>query len=640
MTSPEQQDQAPLQAATRPIVGIFYPMLGAFVAAVVVAALGGAGLSGWIAGTGWAWPPVRDLPEVVVGWVSRPTDPAAAWPRDPRPGPAVVTYALIVVLAVGEAALWAWFSAWRARVRRRRNEQRSGLADRATVLARLGAAAVLATAVRLRPSLANTRHIGPDQAGARFAQWPGTDDVLYGTHEDSKIVEAPSRMGKTNRQAVFDVLLAPGAVVATSTRFDLVELTIMERAKRGKVWVFDPENRTPWPYKLRWNPIRGCEDYDVALRRAVAICAARPLEDTKNGGYFSGQSEGVLAAMLHAAALSGSGVDVLRQWTNTKSYRPAQILDTDDRAAPAVGEELRNILDSLRSTSDTSGAGGIYSTLSLLLRPLASPETLRALTVAADDEVFDVDEFIRSGRDTLYMISRGRKNSAAPMVNALMVEVLHRADILSQHPTDEQLTEDAHGDLRLDPPLRVVMDEASNITPVEDLGTRLADSGGRGVQLYVYIQSPSQLRQRWGPEGAVEIWDNASIKLVLGGLSNAKDLRDISELLGDRHVDQASVSTGRQSHDQVTVSTRTERALAVDAIRELRDGEALLLYRNMRAAKVRMPGTWEVPHIDRLVTASRRDARRIIAGSTGRGTDGTPRATGGAFRLPTGSTGD
>jgi type IV secretory pathway TraG/TraD family ATPase VirD4 len=236
---------------------------------------------------------------------------------------------------------------------------------------------------------------------------------------------------------------------------------------------------------------------------------------------------------------------------------------------------------------------------------------MQALTPGPDDAVFDVDEFIRSGKDTLYMISRGKKNSAAPMVNALMVEVLHRADILSQHPTDTDLAHHAHGDLRLDPPMRVVMDEASNITPLEDLAARLADSGGRGIQLYVYIQSHSQLRQRWGVEGAVEIWDNAAIKLILGGLSNAKDLRDISELLGDRHLDQASVSTGA-SHN-VTVSTRTERALAVDAIRELGDGEALLLYRNMRAAKVHLPGTWEVPDIDKQVTISRREARQLIA---------------------------
>lgn len=611
MTSRDQTDRVP--ASPRPIFGIFYPLLAAAALSVVLAALLGAAMSGWLVGHGWAWPPPRHLPAALSGWATHWSAPAEGWPADPRPGPALLTYLLILAILASETFLWVKILAWRRRVLRQRAEARSGLADRRTIQERLGAEAVTKDAHRLRPSLANFLDISADDAGALFARWPGTGEGIYGTHEDSKLVVAPVRMGKTGRQAVSDVLRAPGALVATSTRFDLIELTIMERAKRGLVWVFDPENRVPWPEKLRWDPIQGCEDFDVALRRAVAICSARPLEDTRNGGYFSGKSEGVLAAMLHAAALSGSDLSTLWLWTTSQSYRPAQILETDDRAAPAIADGLRNLLDSLKSTSDTSGAGGIYSTLELLLRPLTSPTIMRALTPQTGDTQFDIDAFIRSGRDTLYMVSRGRKNSAAPMVNALMVEVLHRADILSQRPTAKQLSAPAYGDLRLDPPLRVVMDEAANITPVDDLSARLADSGGRGIQLYVYVQNFSQLRQRWGFEEATEIWDCASIKLVLGGLSNSKDLMGLSELLPERIIDQASVSTGSAARDQVTVSPWRQRALTIDEIRELGDGEGLLFYRNLRAAKVDLPGWWETPELAGLVTQGRNEARQLLA---------------------------
>jgi type IV secretory pathway TraG/TraD family ATPase VirD4 len=193
----------------------------------------------------------------------------------------------------------------------------------------------------------------------------------------------------------------------------------------------------------------------------------------------------------------------------------------------------------------------------------------------------------------------------------VMAEILHRADVLSQYPTTEQLSAPAYGDLRLDPPLRVVMDEAANITPLDDLAPRLADSGGRGEQIYVYVQSFSQLRQRWGQEQATEIWDCASIKLVLGGISNAKDLQEISNLLRERTIDQASVSTG-PAHEQVTISQRMQRALTVDEIRELQDGEALLLYRNMRAARVELPGWWETGDLVDRVNRSRRLTRQLI----------------------------
>lgn len=609
----ERDQERHVPSSPRPVFGVFYPLLGALLVTFLLAVLTGGALSGWFAGHGWAWPPPRLIPATVAGWASHLSDPAAGWPTDPRPGHPFLTYSLVLVVLAAEFVLWTRVFAWRYRIYRRRAEQRSGLADRHAIQERLGAKAVTKDAARLRPSLAKFLDISADDAGALFARWPATGEGIYGTHEDSKLVVAPVRMGKTGRQAVSDVLRAPGALVATSTRFDLIELTVMERAKRGSVWVFDPEDRVPWPEKLRWNPIRGCEDFDVALRRAVAICSARPLEDTKNGGYFSGKSEGVLAAMLHAAALSGSDLGTLWLWTTSQSYRPAQILETDERAAPAIADGLRNLLDSLKSTSDTSGAGGIYSTLELLLRPLTSPTIMRSLTPQPGDKHFDIDAFIRSGRDTLYMVSRGRKNSAAPMVNALMVEVLHRADILSQRPTAEQLSAPAYGDLRLDPPLRIVMDEAANITPVDDLSARLADSGGRGVQIYVYVQNFSQLRQRWGVEEAIEIWDCASIKLVLGGLSNSKDLMALSDLLPERIIDQASVSTGSAARDQVTVSPWRQRALTVDAIRELRDGEGLLFYRNLRAAKVDLPGWWETPDLSDLVTHSRNEARKLLA---------------------------
>lgn len=596
----------------RPSISTFYPMVAAVLIGLVLAALLGAALSGLISGSGWAWPPPAQLPFVLGRWLTSPDDPAAAWRTDPRPGHAILSYLLVGLIVAGEGALWWQISVWRKRIRGRRGDHRTGLAAKATVLARLGAAAVARSARRLRPSLAGLRTITPDDAGAFFARWPGTGESLYGTHEDSKLVVAPSRMGKTQRQAVSDVLRAPGALLATSTRFDVVELTIMDRSKRGRVWVFDPENRVPWPHKLRWSPIPGSENFDFALRQAIAICSAMPLEDTKNGGYFSGKSEGVLAAMLHAAALSGAGLESIWYWTTSQSYQPAQILDTHADAAPAIGSGLRNLLDSLKSTSDTSGAGGIFSTLELILRPLNSPTVMQSLTPKPGDKPFDIDEFILSGTDTLYMISRGRKNSAAPMITSLMAEILHRTDILSQKPGMEQFTEQPQGDLRLDPPFRVVMDEASGITPLEDLAARLADSGGRNVQLYVYVQSLSQLRQRWGPEQATEIWDNAAIKLVLGGLSNAKDLQSISDLLRERAIDQASVSTGT-ARDQVTISPRMQRALTVDGIRELGEGEALLFYRNMRAARVELPGWWESPDIRDRVIASRGETRRIVA---------------------------
>lgn len=66
----------------------------------------------------------------------------------------------------------------------------------------------------------------------------------------------------------------------------------------------------------------------------------------------------------------------------------------------------------------------------------------------------------------------------------------------------------------------------------------MAEGGGTGITTMPVLQSLSQARARWGDHNAGAIWDASIVKIVLGGASVAKDLQDISALLGehDGHV--------------------------------------------------------------------------------------------------------
>ena len=70
------------------------------------------------------------------------------------------------------------------------------------------------------------------------------------------------------------VVDAPGAVVATSTKADLVHLTAFARATTGRVHVFDPDRLLAWPTPCRWNIVAGCQDVREAMTRARAMVAA------------------------------------------------------------------------------------------------------------------------------------------------------------------------------------------------------------------------------------------------------------------------------------------------------------------------------------------------------------------------------
>ena len=86
---------------------------------------------------------------------------------------------------------------------------------------------------------------------------------------------------------------------------------------------------------------------------------------------------------------------------------------------------------------------------------------------------------------------------------------------------------------RLDPPLSLVLDEAANY-PLPSLPALMSDGGGTGICTVVVLQSLAQARAVWGEHAASAIWDAAIVKVILGGGSNARDLEDLSRLLGQR----------------------------------------------------------------------------------------------------------
>ena len=65
-----------------------------------------------------------------------------------------------------------------------------------------------------------------------------------------------------------------------------------------------------------------------------------------------------------------------------------------------------------------------------------------------------------------------------------------------------------------------------------DLPVLLADTGGKGVAITAVCHSTSQLADRWGEHGAKTIWACCGTKVILGGISDAATLEDISQLCG------------------------------------------------------------------------------------------------------------
>ena len=503
---PNTRGSTPTTETAQPLLGRGDLTILGFAGAVVIAGgvvlIGGA-LSGMLFGSGWAFPPPGGWLPTLVGLATRQGNPAAAYPPElawllPGPGPywaTVTTLASLVVLAAVFTSVYVVCRRGPAGVATRRQVHHAGAAD---------------------------------DAGAPFATYLGAPVRARG--EDSALTIAPARAGKTTRLAAGRIVDAPGAVVATSTKADLVRLTAYARNGHPRVHVFDPDRLLGWPTTCRWDATAGCGDVREAMTRARAMVAARPLGDGRNASFFEGASQTVLAALLHAAALDGrSMADVLAWARDFTDDTPYDILRTHPAASHGWVDDLRTFCRAGAPETVSSTA----MSLGLVLGALTDPAVLDLLCPEPGTGL-DVEKFVRDGTDTLYLVSEGGAGvPTAPLVTAFAAAVVTAARRRSQtSPTG-----------RLDPPLTLVLDEAANVAPLPDLPTLMADGGGRGITTWAFVQSFAQLRARWGRDGADTIWGATSIKLILGGCTEADDLERLSKIIGDRRVPRRSTTT-------------------------------------------------------------------------------------------------
>jgi len=402
---------------------------------------------------------------------------------------------------------------------------------------------------------------------------------IFARSEDTAACLAIPRMGKTNRVAVWRVRDAPAACVATSTKPDLVRLTAEMRSKVGKVHVFDPEGVMNWPTPSRWDIVAGCEEDREAQERARAIVAARPLGgDSKNSGFFSEAAETVLRCLLHAAALKQKTMRDVLAWTQDfGDDEPYNILRDDPRA-------IRGWVDDLRRFCRGEARETVSSTdmsLSLVLKAFAI-ESILASVCPPRGEGLNTAEFW-STTDTLYLLSEsGEASLAAPVITALVASI--------EKAGRRAATRSRTG--RLDPVMTLVLDEVANVAPIPTLPSLMSDGGGRGMPTWIFAQAPSQLRTRWGKDGADTILNSSSVLLLLGGLKDTAYLEEISRLSGDRDIERMSTTQSSQQASQST-STTQERVLTISQLRQLPEGQGVLLYREMQPAVVRLPAWWE-----------------------------------------------
>jgi hypothetical protein len=561
------------------------PLLIAMVA-LVTAALSLVALAFWLAGqlssvlvgNGWPSSSPADLGSISAGWLDNLADPAAAWPGAAGVGPAWLVYLLfaaflgpIAFAVILTVRLWL---NWRRHREFRRF--RLGFASGLEISKTLSAATVVRKASSVRPAMKRRRGVRPRDVGFYLGRDIRSRQKMYASVEDVFIVLAPPRQGKDVHFCTPYTIDAPGACIVTSTRVDAFTNTYASRAKTGNVYVFDPSGMTNWPERLRWSPILGCDKPRTAASRASALVTAAGFQMAGELVYWVGAAITILRCYLHAAALGGKTMqDVLRWTIQPTNPEPIVLL----RGNEELGKAAKGWAGALEAcvAAEPRARGAMWGVLVQALTCFADPAVVEACSPEAG-EVFDMRAFL-SGRNTLYVLGKEEKHaSVAPLVTAMMESIFEETRKIASTMANS----------RLEPPLTVELNEVAHIAPMPNLPAYMGDSGGFSIALHIYLQSMSQARAKWGEHEAMIMWDNAAVRVIMGGAGSIDDLEDISRLMGE---------TRHTKHDE------NRRVLSAEEIRTLPFGQAVVVARATRPVEVRLTPWWK-----------RRDAAEISAG--------------------------
>lgn len=461
------------------------------------------------------------------------------------------------------------------RVRRwaARGHRRNGFASRTTILRVASRLAMRRKAKILRPSLAQVSWwrrwfaTGTREFATAIAR-VGALRIWSSVEEVTLRVGGP-RTGKTGELAG-RILDAPGAVITTSTRTDLVELTSQLReTKHGPTGVFNPSGLGSLESTVTFDPLSGCETPKTAVHRAEDLMSGVSVPGS--GGeheFWSAQAKRTLAALLHAAALSGASMYTVMSWvSNPGKAEHRKQVQTALRRSPEPAFELdaMQFLD----TNERSRSS-VCMTIMPALQWLTDPTAV----AATQGGTFDVAQLLEA-RGTLYLLG-AEDGLTAPLVTALTAHIAREARRIA--------ADQASG--RLDPPLTLALDEAALICPVP-LDRWSADMGGRGVAIHVAVQGRSQLQQRWGTQGASTILNNTATLLVYGATKDHDDLQAYSALTDQRWEMVPAIGAERAPAPQKTP------AMSPAQISQLRFGRALIVRRGMPATVGRVQMAWQ-----------------------------------------------
>lgn len=476
--------------------------------------------------------------------------------------------------AAGVLALLAALAGWavhRHRSKRSRVDRAAAKMGRGADIARLGH----------RGGTDTSRRLGVDGPGLPIGRAVAGGQRLFSSYEDVCIDIWGPRTGKTTSRAIPVILAAPGTVIATSNKRDLLDATRDPRAERGPVWVFDPQAIADTQPTWWWNPLTYVTDEVKARQLSRLLHSAARDAGAKTDAYFDPAGIALLGNLLLAAACGGRDLAQVYLWlTDSTDDTPALLLEQAGYRLNAAN--VRQVLRFQYKQRD-----GIYGTAEITVSFLTSrAATAWVCPTGPGDRrpQLDVADFVTSG-GTLYLLSKEGEGSTGPLVTALTNALTEAAETIAR---------DLPGG-RLAVPMVVVLDEAANICRWYNLPDLYSHYGSRGIPVFTILQSWSQGVAVWGLEGMRKLWSASTVRVYGGGVAETDFLRELSTLVGQ--YQRPTVSTSTAKGGRTTSRSQThELILDIDDLADLPRGRAVVFSSGNPATLIRTEPWHTGPH--------------------------------------------
>ena len=258
---------------------------------------------------------------------------------------------------------------------------------------------------------------------------------VWASVEDVVLVFGAPRKGKTG-WFVGRVLDAPGAVIATSTKTDLYDVTHRLRAAAGPVSVFAPTGHADLASTITFDPLTGCASPTTAARaghRPHRRRLHRAGDQQRGSERWEGQARRVLTALLHAAALGGCSMHTVLRWVANPDTAVAA---SDEPAAPVT--QRRGLRPGRRAVPDHQRPDPVVDHLDDHALLWGGCPTRRRAPPPPATAPFDVAELLRA-KATVYLLG-AKETQRRPA--ALSADRAHRP---GSHPDRRPLALRAAG---------------------------------------------------------------------------------------------------------------------------------------------------------------------------------------------------